>query len=132
MIDSFLHNMTRSPVGVSCTQLHIDGNFKPLNVNSLFFYNHNTFLTPHYINTIYITTNPFPSHMDSQLSPEDHNIFDEGTGTQDGYSTQGICAQHKLALKVRKKPKCDLIYRNRSKSHIGSYEIIDFKDFNTL
>ena len=28
--------------------------------------------------------------------------------------------------------KCDLIYRNRSKSHIGSYEIIDFKDFNTL
>ena len=27
---------------------------------------------------------------------------------------------------------CDLIYRNRSKSHIGSYEIIDFKDFNTL
>ena len=29
-------------------------------------------------------------------------------------------------------PICDLIYRNRSKSHIGSYEIIDFKDFNTL
>jgi len=27
---------------------------------------------------------------------------------------------------------CDLIYRNRSKLHIGSYEIIDFKDFNTL
>jgi len=27
---------------------------------------------------------------------------------------------------------CDLIYRSRSKSHIGSYEIIDFKDFNTL
>ena len=27
---------------------------------------------------------------------------------------------------------CDLIYRNHSKSHIGSYEIIDFKDFNTL
>ena len=23
------------------------------------------------------------------------------------------------------------IYGNRSKSHIGSYEIIDFKDFNT-
>ena len=28
--------------------------------------------------------------------------------------------------------KCDWIYGNRSKSHIGSYEIIDFKDFNTL
>ena len=42
--------------------------------------------------------------MDSQLSPEDYNIFDEeDTGTQDGYSTQGICGQHKLALKVRKK-----------------------------
>ena len=27
---------------------------------------------------------------------------------------------------------CDWIYGNRSKSHIGSYEIIDFKDFNTL
>ena len=28
--------------------------------------------------------------------------------------------------------KCDWIYGNRSKSHIGSYEIIDSKDFNTL
>jgi len=28
--------------------------------------------------------------------------------------------------------KYDWIYGNRSKSHIGSYEIIDFKDFNTL
>ena len=27
---------------------------------------------------------------------------------------------------------CDWIYGNRSKSHIGSYDIIDFKDFNTL
>ena len=27
---------------------------------------------------------------------------------------------------------CDWIYRNCSKSHIGSYEIIDFKDFKTL
>ena len=27
---------------------------------------------------------------------------------------------------------CDWIYRNRSKSHIGSYEIIDFKDFKAL
>jgi len=27
---------------------------------------------------------------------------------------------------------CDWIYENRSKSHIGSYDIIDFKDFNTL
>ena len=27
---------------------------------------------------------------------------------------------------------CDWIYRNRSKSHIGSYEIIDLKDFETL
>ena len=27
---------------------------------------------------------------------------------------------------------CDWIYGNRSKSHIGSYEMIDFKDFNTL
>ena len=26
---------------------------------------------------------------------------------------------------------CDWIYENRSKSHIGNYEIIDFKDFNT-
>ena len=26
----------------------------------------------------------------------------------------------------------DWIYGNRSKSHIGSNEIIDFKDFNTL
>ena len=26
----------------------------------------------------------------------------------------------------------DWIYGNRSKLHIGSYEIIDFKDFNTL
>ena len=24
---------------------------------------------------------------------------------------------------------CDWIYRNRSKSHIGSYEMIDFKGF---
>ena len=31
-----------------------------------------------------------------------------------------------------KSHKCDLIYRNRSKSHIGSYEMIDFKDFDTL
>ena len=34
--------------------------------------------------------------MDSQLSPEDYNIIDKDTGTQDGYNTQGICAQHKL------------------------------------
>jgi len=27
---------------------------------------------------------------------------------------------------------CDWIYGNRSKSHIGSYEIIDFKDFKTV
>ena len=27
---------------------------------------------------------------------------------------------------------CDWIYGNRSKSHIGSYKIIDFKDFKTL
>ena len=27
---------------------------------------------------------------------------------------------------------CDWIYGNRSKSHIGNYEIIDFKDFNAL
>ena len=27
---------------------------------------------------------------------------------------------------------CDWIYGNRSKSHIGSYEIIDFEDFNIL
>ena len=27
---------------------------------------------------------------------------------------------------------CDWIYGNHSKSHIGSYEIIDFKDFNAL
>jgi len=26
---------------------------------------------------------------------------------------------------------CDWIYGNQSESHIGSYEIIDFKDFNT-
>ena len=25
---------------------------------------------------------------------------------------------------------CDWIYGNRSKSHIGSYEIINFKDYN--
>jgi len=30
------------------------------------------------------------------------------------------------------KLNCNWIYGNRSKSHIGSYEIIDFKDFNTL
>jgi len=42
--------------------------------------------------------------MDFQLSPEDYNISDEEvTGTLDGYSTQGICGQHTLALKVRKK-----------------------------
>ena len=29
-------------------------------------------------------------------------------------------------------PICDWIYRNRSKSHIGSYEIINFKDFKAL
>ena len=28
--------------------------------------------------------------------------------------------------------KCDWIYGNHSKSHIGSYEIIDFKDFKAL
>jgi len=28
--------------------------------------------------------------------------------------------------------KCDCIYENRSKLHIGSYEIIDFKDFKAL
>ena len=28
--------------------------------------------------------------------------------------------------------KCDWIYGNQSKSHIGSYDIIDSKDFNTL
>jgi len=27
---------------------------------------------------------------------------------------------------------CDWIYGNRSKLHIGSYDIIDFKDFDTL
>ena len=27
---------------------------------------------------------------------------------------------------------CDCIYGNRSKSHMGSYEIIDFTDFKTL
>ena len=27
---------------------------------------------------------------------------------------------------------CDWIYGNCSKSHIGSYEKIDFEDFNTL
>jgi len=27
---------------------------------------------------------------------------------------------------------CGWIYGNRSKSHIGSYEIINFKDFNIL
>jgi len=30
------------------------------------------------------------------------------------------------------KTKCGWIYGNRSKLHIGSYEIIDFKDFNAL
>ena len=30
------------------------------------------------------------------------------------------------------KHMCDWIYGNRFKLHIGSYEIIDFKDFNTL
>ena len=34
-----------------------------------------------------------------------------------------MCAQ-KVSYK-----KCDWIYGNRSKSHIGSYEMIDFKDF---
>ena len=28
--------------------------------------------------------------------------------------------------------KCDWIYGNHSKLHIGSYEIIDFKDFKAL
>jgi len=65
-------------LGVSRTQLHINSNFKLLNVNSLFFYNHDTFLTPHH--NMHHSL-PHPSHMDSQLSPEDYALLDDNTNT---------------------------------------------------
>ena len=33
---------------------------------------------------------------------------------------------------IWKSPKCDWIYGNQSKSHIGGYDLINFKDFNAL
>ena len=36
------------------------------------------------------------------------------------------------AVAKGEKANCDWIYGNQSKSHIRSYEIIDFKDFNAL
>ena len=75
----FFLYMTSSPAGVSCTQLHVDGNFKPLNVNYLFFHNHNTFLTLHYITQYALSiAKPFNSPiMDNQLSPGDYALLDE-------------------------------------------------------
>ena len=40
-----------------------------------------------------------------------------------------ISGQNPLTFMI---PICDQIYGNCSKLHIGSYEIIDFKDFKTL
>jgi len=45
-------------------------------------------------------------------------LLDDGTNTADWEAQSRI--------------KCDWINRNHSKSHIGSYEIIDFKDFKAL
>jgi len=40
--------------------------------------------------------------------------------------------QKKLEFVKSLRKICDWIYGNRSKSHIGNYEIIDFKDFKAL
>ena len=39
---------------------------------------------------------------------------------------------HVFVVKAVKNSICDWIYKNHSKSYIGSYEIIDFKDLKTL
>jgi len=40
-----------------------------------------------------------------------------------------VCCVHSLTTNLLILPICDWIYGNHSKLHIGSYEIISFKDF---
>ena len=42
-----VYDQTTNATGVSRTQHHIEGIFMPLNMNQLFFYNHNTFPATH-------------------------------------------------------------------------------------
>jgi len=49
----------------------------------------------------------------------------QGLGTRNPLVNSFSCILHTPII-------CDWIYGNRSKSHIGSYEIINFKDFKAL